>query len=253
MADVRDSFSRVAANYTRSTFHASSERLQEVLDLAQPQPGDVALDVATGTGNTAFALAPYVRRVVGLDLTREMLDQARRIAGERGIVNADWVIGDAQRLPFPDGMFDTYVVRAAPHHFEDVDAFLSEALRVLRPGCVAAFVDCAPPVPARDVLHEVEMRRDPSHVKSLTVDEWVSRLERAGFEVESALARELDWNYEDWMGNMAVAPPLAMELAGIIESARGRAREQLHPVRREGKLWHAYWHCLIRAHRPSAR
>jgi ubiquinone/menaquinone biosynthesis C-methylase UbiE len=251
MADVRDSFSRVAANYTRSTFHASSERLQEVLDLAQPRPGDLALDVATGTGNTAFALAPYVRGVIGLDLTREMLDQARRIAAERNIVNADWVIGDAGRLPFPSDTFDVYVVRAAPHHFPDIDGFMAEALRVLKPGREAAFIDCAPPLPAREVLHEVEMRRDPSHIRSLTLDEWVAKLERAGFEVETATARELDWDYEEWMGNMAVAPPLAAELAGIIESADGRAREQLHPVRRDGKLWHAYWHCLIRARKPT--
>ena len=251
MPDVRDSFSRVAANYTRSTFHSSSERLQEVLDLAQPQPGNVALDVATGTGNTAFALAPYVRMVVGVDLTREMLDHAKRIATERGIVNSDWVIGDAERLPFGDGTFDLYAVRAAPHHFPKVDVFMSEALRVLKPGGVAAFIDCAPPMPARDLLHEVELRRDPSHVRSLTVDEWVSRLGRAGFQVETAIARELDWNYEEWMANMAVAQPLAAELAGVIESARGRAREQLHPTRRDGKLWHAYWHCLIRAHKPS--
>ncbi|HKW07841.1 MAG TPA: methyltransferase domain-containing protein [Candidatus Dormibacteraeota bacterium] len=253
MPDVRDSFSRVAANYTRSTFHASSERLQEVLDLAQPRPGDLALDVATGTGNTAFALAPYVRRVIGLDLTREMLDQARRIAAERGIENADWVIGDAGRLPFAEGTFDLYVVRAAPHHFPDVDESLREAFRVLKPGCAAAFVDCAPPVPARDVLHEVEMRRDPSHVRSLTVDEWVLCMERAGFEVETATNRELDWNYDDWMGNMAVPAPLSAELAGIIESSSGKARTQLHPVRREGKLWHAYWHALIRARKPARR
>ncbi|TMB76631.1 MAG: hypothetical protein E6J46_11135 [Chloroflexi bacterium] len=57
MPDVRDSFSRVAANYSKSTFHTSSVRLQEVLDLARPKGGDLALDVATGTGNTAFALA----------------------------------------------------------------------------------------------------------------------------------------------------------------------------------------------------
>jgi ubiquinone/menaquinone biosynthesis C-methylase UbiE len=252
MADVRDSFSRVAVNYTRSTFHSSSERLQEVLELARPQPGDLALDVATGTGNTAFALAPYARAVVGLDLTREMLDQARRIAAERDIANTDWVIGDAERLPFSDDTFDLYVVRAAPHHFPNVDVFMSEALRVLKPGRPAAFIDCAPPMPARDLLHEVELRRDPSHARSLTVDEWVSLLERAGFEVDTAIARELDWDYEEWMANMAVAQPLAAELAGIIESAGGRAREQLHPTRRDGKLWHAYWHCLIRAHKPSA-
>jgi ubiquinone/menaquinone biosynthesis C-methylase UbiE len=249
--DPRARFGPVAANYSRAKFHTSSDRLQEVIDLVRPLRGDLALDVATGTGNTAFALAPLVRRVVGLDLTREMLDVARRITAERKIENVDWVIGDACVLPFPDEVFDIYVVRAAPHHFSDIDAFLSEAYRVLRPGRDAAFVDCAPPTPARDVLHEVEVRRDPSHVMSLTVDEWRIRLERAGFEVEMARARELDWDYEEWMHTMAVEPELAAELATVIESAQGEARAQLHPERRDGKLWHAYWHCLIRAHKPE--
>ncbi len=251
MSDVRDSFSRVAANYTRTTFHAGSARLQEVLDLVRPRPGDVALDVATGTGNTAFALAPHVHRVVGLDLTRAMLDEARRIAAERGIDNVGWVIGDAAHLPFQDDTFDVYVVRAAPHHFPDVDAFLAEAFRVLKPDRAAAFVDCAPPLPARDVLHEVEVRRDPSHIMSLTLDEWISRIESAGFEVDSAQARELDWDYEEWMNTMGVPPERADELARVIESSEGEARTQLHPERRDGKLWHAYWHALIRARKPG--
>ncbi len=249
MPDVRDSFSKVAANYSKSTFHASSVRLQEVVDLVRPKRGDLALDVATGTGNTALAVAPHVRRVVGLDLTREMLDEARRVAAERSITNVDWVIGDAAHLPFQDDTFDIYVVRAAPHHFTDVDAFLGEAFRVLKPDRDAAFVDCAPPLPARDVLHEVELRRDPSHILSLTVEEWVAKLERAGFEVESAQARELDWNYEDWMGNMSIGGELSAELAAVIEAAEGEAREQLHPERRDGKLFHAYWLALIRAHK----
>jgi ubiquinone/menaquinone biosynthesis C-methylase UbiE len=249
--DVRDSFRNVAANYSRSTFHTSSIRLQEVVDLAQPQKGDLVLDVATGTGNTAFALAPHVRRVMGLDLTREMLAEARRVAAEKNILNVDWVIGHAERLPFQDETFDLYTVRAAPHHFEDVDAFMSEAFRVLKPGRDAAFVDCAPPLPARDVLHEVEVRRDPSHILSLTLEEWIAKLERAGFEVESAQARELDWSYEDWMGNMSIGPELSAELATVIEAADGEARIQLHPERRGGKLWHAYWHALIRAHKPG--
>ena len=249
--DVRSRFAPVAANYARAKFHTSSERLREVLDLAQPQPTDLALDVATGTGNTALALAPFVRHVVGVDLTREMLDQARRVTAERGITNADWVLGDACRLPFGAESFDLYTVRAAPHHFHDFDAFLIEALRVLKPGRAAAFVDCAPPAAARDVMHQVEVRRDPSHVRSLTVDEWTPRLKKAGFEVEVAKSRELDWDFEDWMGNMEVQPALAAELAALIEAADGEARAQLHPERRDGKLWHAYWHCLIRARKPA--
>ena len=249
--DVRSRFAPVAANYARAKFHTSSERLREVVDLAQPKPTDLALDVATGTGNTALALAPFVTRVVGVDLTTEMLDQARRVTRERGVTNAEWVLGDACRLPFADDSFDLYTVRAAPHHFYDFDAFLTEALRVLKPGHDAAFVDCAPPAEARDLMHEVEVRRDPSHVRSLTVAEWTERLERTGFVVEAAGSRELDWDYEDWMGNMAVPKPLAEELAKVVESAQGEARKQLHPERREGKLWHAYWHCLIRARKPA--
>jgi ubiquinone/menaquinone biosynthesis C-methylase UbiE len=240
----------VAANYARAAFHTSSERLREVLDLAHPQRTDLVLDVATGTGHTALALAPFVRHVVGVDLTPEMLDQARRLTAERSIGNTEWVIGDACRLPFADSSFDLYTVRSAPHHFHDFDAFLSEALRVLKPGHDAAFVDCAPPAAARDLLHQVEARRDPSHVRALTVDEWTDRLEAAGFEVEVAQGRELDWDFEDWMGNMAVPADLRAELAQVVESADGEAREQLHPERREGKLWHAYWHCLIRARKP---
>ena len=241
----------MAANYATAKFHSSPENLREMLDLANPQRGDLALDVATGAGHVALALAPHVRRVYGLDLTREMLDQAGRLSSERGVQNVGWVLGDAAHLPFAEETFDLYTVRAAPHHFPDVDAFLHEAHRVLRPGRHAVFIDCAPPVPARDVLHDVEVRRDPSHVQSMTVDEWTDRLEHAGFEVDSARARELDWDFEDWMHNMAVPAPLVAELAEIVEASEGKAREQLHPERRDGKLHHAYWHCLIRAHRPE--
>ncbi|HEY8951010.1 MAG TPA: methyltransferase domain-containing protein [Candidatus Dormibacteraeota bacterium] len=249
--DVRSRFAPVAANYAKAAFHTSTERLREVLDLAQPQPTDLALDVATGTGNTALALAPFVRRVIGLDLTREMLAHASRLTRERSLSNAEWVLGDASRLPFADDSFELYTVRAAPHHFTDFDGFLSEALRVLKPGGAAALVDCAPPTAAREVLHDVEVRRDPSHVRSLTVSEWTERLEQAGFVVEVATSRELDWDFEDWMGNMAVAPELVADLAGVIESSDGEARKELRPERREGKLWHAYWHCLIRARKPE--
>src|SRR5438445_4825776 len=155
--DVRSSFARVAANYTSAKYHSSAEGLREVLELARPQLGDLALDVATGAGHVALALAPHVRRVYGLDLTREMLDQAHRLQTERQVENVNWILGDAAHLPFQDETFDLYTVRAAPHHFPDVDAFLHEAHRVLRAGRHAIFIDCAPPLPARDVLHEVEV------------------------------------------------------------------------------------------------
>jgi ubiquinone/menaquinone biosynthesis C-methylase UbiE len=246
---VRQRFAPVAANYATSAFHADRGRLDEVVALAQPEPTDVVLDVATGTGNTAFALAPLVARVTGLDLTPEMLAEARRLKWERGVANAGWVLADAGALPFEAETFDLYTARAAPHHFEDLPVALSEAARVLRPGGRACFVDCSPPAEVRDLLHEVEVGRDPSHVLSRTVEEWTELLEGAGFVVEAARRRELDWDNHAWMANMAVPADREAGLAGLIEGAPATARERLRPERRDGRLWHAYWHALIRARR----
>lgn len=249
-ADVRDRFAPVAANYTASWFHADPERLEEILVLCQPRPVDVVLDVATGTGNTALALAPYVARVVGLDLTRAMLDKARRLAAERAIDNAGWVIGDACQLPFAAATFDLYAVRAAPHHFHDLAASLREAHRVLKPGARAVFIDCSPPEAARDHLHALEVARDPSHVRTYTLAELTAAIEEAGLVVETAERRELDWEFDGWMRTMAVPAGDADRLAGMVESAGGEARDQLRPERRRGRLWHTYWHALIRARKP---
>src|SRR2546428_8635342 len=96
--DPRVSFGRVAANYSRSTFHTSSDRLQEVVDLVRPLKGDLVLDVATGTGNTAFALAPLVRRGLGHRLPPRMLEAATPITAGGGDRHHAWFVRGPCRL-----------------------------------------------------------------------------------------------------------------------------------------------------------
>lgn len=249
-AGIRATFSPVAANYSRSFFHADATQLDEVVTLAQPRPLDVALDVATGSGNTALALAPHVGHVIGLDLTAAMLVECRRNAEKSGSANVTWVQGDACRLPFASGVLDLYTARAAPHHFQDLASALSEAARVLRPGGRACFIDCSPPPAAREHLHEIEVGRDPSHVLSRTLAEWTELVEGAGLHVERARRRKLDWDFDGWMATLAIPRARAEGLATKLEAATGQAARQLRPERREGRLRHAYWHALIRAVKP---
>ena len=244
---IRSQFAPVASNFATSHFHADAARLQEVLDLAVPAASDVVLDVATGTGNAGLALAPHVAWVVGLDLTPEMLELAAASARAAGVANATWVLGDAAALPFPAESFDVAVARAAPHHFPDLAGAVAEMARVLRPGGRAVLVDCSPPAEVRDFLHEIELARDPTHVRSATLQEWEELLQQAGLTVELARRRELDWRFANWMGTMSVGEGDAERIARAVEAAPPAVRAILRPERRDGELWHRYWHALIRA------
>ena len=71
----RDQFNKQAALYATSAVHRYGPSLPVLVEMARPEPVDLVLDVATGTGNTALTLAPQVSKVIGLDVASAMLDQ----------------------------------------------------------------------------------------------------------------------------------------------------------------------------------
>jgi len=73
-------------------------------------------------------------RVVGIDMTREMLDKARRGAAEMGVENIEFVEGEAEQLPFADATFDVVISNGVIDLIPDKDAVFSELHRVLAPG-----------------------------------------------------------------------------------------------------------------------
>ena len=96
-----------------------------------------ALDVATGTGDFALALArsPSVSQVVGLDYTREILSLAKRKAQRKGSAKSlNLVVGDAHALPFPNDHFMCATVGFGVRNFTDASEALREMARVVRPG-----------------------------------------------------------------------------------------------------------------------
>ena len=96
-----------------------------------------ALDIATGTGDLAFALArqPCIDRAVGLDLLPEMLALAQdKKRGREGARNAVFLQGDALRLPFPDGAFACATAGFSLRNMPDLPQAIAEMARVVRPG-----------------------------------------------------------------------------------------------------------------------
>jgi demethylmenaquinone methyltransferase / 2-methoxy-6-polyprenyl-1,4-benzoquinol methylase len=137
--EVRDMFDRVARFYdllntvmSAGLHHRWRERAVELADVS---PGDRVLDVATGTGDLAIALARRVApggEVVGSDFSEEMLARARRKNDSPRTLSFEW--GDALDLSYPDGSFDAATVGFAARNFADLAAGLREMRRVVRPG-----------------------------------------------------------------------------------------------------------------------
>jgi ubiquinone/menaquinone biosynthesis C-methylase UbiE len=178
----RDQFNKQAALYATSPVHRFGPSLPVLVKMAAPEPSDLVLDVATGTGNTALTLAPQVRKVVGLDVASAMLEQARARAEAERVRNVEFLPGSAGELPFPDGEFSLVVSRHAPHHFHRLDKFLREVSRVLKPGGRFVLSDqISPSAQIADWVDQWERTRDPSHFRQRTVAEWRELSEATGF------------------------------------------------------------------------
>lgn len=111
-------------------------RKRAIKQLAQGQPQEI-LDVATGTADVAIETAQRLRpqRIVGVDISKEMLSVGRIKVSKKGL---DTVIelldGDSEALPFPDHSFDAISVAFGVRNFENLQKGLQEMHRVLRPG-----------------------------------------------------------------------------------------------------------------------
>ena len=114
-----------------------------LVKFARISPGEMVLDLGTGTGVAAITAARLGARVSGLDLTPVLLEHARensRIAG----LDIAWVEGDAEQLPFPDASFDVVVSQFGHMFAPRPDVATSEIRRVLRPGGRVAFATWPP-------------------------------------------------------------------------------------------------------------
>ena len=98
----------------------------------ETDPFDSLLDVGCGTGPVVELLAKKYpeKHFIGLDITPAMIE----VAQSKGLSNAEFMVGDAENLPFGDGRFDAVLCSNSFHHYPHPERFFSEAARVLRPG-----------------------------------------------------------------------------------------------------------------------
>lgn len=226
--DVKKQFGRSAASYVTSEGHRKGGDLQTLVAMVNATGTEHALDIATGGGHTANALAPIVGKVTALDLTPQMLAAAEKFIRGNGHENVEFVEGDAEKLPFSDETFDIVSCRIAPHHFPNITRFVSEVSRVLKSGGQFLLDDNV--VPENNEFDKfyntVEKKRDYSHFRAWKKTEWIQMLESEGFEIQELYRFDKPFDFESWADRMHLSDSEKAELTDYMVNASDKVKQK---------------------------
>jgi ubiquinone/menaquinone biosynthesis C-methylase UbiE len=230
--DVRARFAATAERVAEHSLRQVDEVRDELRALFSPTGSERAVDVGTGAGTLALALAPLVEEVVGVDVVPELLQAARR----RAPTNVTFVEGDATALPFERASFHIGATRRTLHHVARPELVVAELARVVRPGGTVLVEDQIAPIDplAALALDRFERSRDPSHTRLLPDVDLRSLFDANELELVKSRARR---------ERRALDPYL--DLAGCAGDDRERAAA-LAPAGRDDYIADSAWYVLRR-------
>src|SRR5438445_8613517 len=199
--------------------------------LAALRPGDIVLDLGSGGGIDVLLSAQRVGptgKAYGLDMTDEMLDLARENQRKAGVPNVEFLKGELESIPLPEGSVDVVISNCVINLSVDKDRALAEAFRVLRPGGRLAVCDVVVrgPVPA-DIRRSAELWLG-CVAGALDESEYRATLARVGFEaieLEPTRVYRLEDARELLAGAGLDADAIVRQVDGKVMSAFVRARK----------------------------
>jgi ubiquinone/menaquinone biosynthesis C-methylase UbiE len=246
---ILDQFSRQAVPFSNAAAIRDERALQLIVDAARAGADDTVLDVACGPGLVACAFAATTRQVIGIDLTAAMIARAGALAEERALTNLRFLIGDVAPLPIADATFSVVVSRFAMHHFEQPAGVVAEMRRVCRPGGRVVIADllAAPDPDKAQAFHRLEMLRDPSHVRALTLDELRTLYRDAGFGAPAETFWKMHIDVDDLMSRSFPAPGSEATIRQLYEDSVKDDGLGLATRREAGRLRFSYSNVVLSA------
>lgn len=251
MASKEDAARRIfgerAAWYSTSAAHKDPRVLARVEALAELRPSDTVLDIATGTGHTAFALAQHCAAVTATDLTRQMLAEAVALRRQHGLSNVHLSAADVHALPFAAATFSHITCRRAAHHFSDIAGALREMRRVLTPRGRLIIDDRS--VPEDDFvdrcMNALDVCHDESHVRQYRASEWRPLLAAAGFTITTL---ETYTRHRPLTAlTDGVSPANVRRIHALLDGITSAQRRALNLTEVGGEPYLNHWYILIAA------
>ena len=247
---VRRSFEKQAGLFVGEDSPFARRPASALAWLEPLDPDMIVLDVACGAAHAAEQAAPYVRQIVGVDVTPALLELGADRLREAGVTNVLLQEGNATELSFLDASFDLVMCRGAMHHFADPGAAVAEMARVCKDGGRVVVADMVPPsAEVRGAFDDLHRCLDPSHAGVLLEAELAELLRTqvgplAYGETSEPLMIPVDAILTDAADRDAVAKVLEAELAG-------GAATGFEPVLEDGRTLVSFTNTVVHATRAA--
>jgi arsenite methyltransferase len=197
--------------------------------IAELKPGEVVLDLGSGGGIDCFLAARHVGsqgRVIGLDMTSEMIKLARQNAKKVGATNVEFRYGEMEDMPLPDESVDVIISNCVINLSPDKDKVFSEAYRVLRPGGRLAVSDIVTHGPLPEVVRSNLEAWASCVAGALDETVYLDKMRQVGFTQVEVTARNFA-EIEQWaeLGEPPEPAQCLDELKGKVASIKVVARK----------------------------
>lgn len=240
---IRAEFTHQSRSFGASPAMTSAEMLGALMELIPEGGGGEWIDLACGPGIVSRAIASRVGSVKGVDLTPAMIEEAERRAGEEGVDNVDFFLGDVTALDLDDDSFDGAITRFSLHHIPAPGRVVAEMARVVRPGgwVLASDIVTDRDRDANAWREEIERLRDPSHWACHTPESLRAMGESAGLVLDEEGLIPIEIDFDEWLergsggtdaagliARLLREQPPGTESFSVSESPEGRRLRQRH-------------------------
>ena len=248
--DLSAAFDHRAAQFERAPVQTNRALLARLVEVADLPSGGRVFDAGCGPGLVAEAFLQADYRVVGVDLSAEMIARARQRCapfGDRAAFEQKSLFDVSLSGPF-DGAISRFVLHPTP----DFVAFIRRQAELLRPGGILAACDHTtdPDAECADWHQRIEIGRDRTHTRNPTPGEMVDLLAAAGLTELRLIEEPLVLDFDEWFDRGTPAEDKATVRQWLLSGASARGFRPL--LQEDGSIRIDGWLAIVRGVKPQS-
>lgn len=217
---VRKQFDKQAENFSSWSVTKNIEYQKGYFDFCKLSSQDTLLDIACGTGEFAIFAAPKVKYVHGIDISRRMIEIAKKQAAEETTRNINFLCHPVEKTPFEDESFSIVTCRSAFHHFHDYDSIFDEMTRCCQKGGRISVQDIV--AYSEDKINrffeEFEKEVDVSHHKALSKVYIKSLYDQRSIKIVNTFEIEIELHFQEYLGHAQQSAESKSKIGNLLEN-----------------------------------